>query len=141
MNAVALKDLIALQDLLNYCQSVGRFYLEPYAWEEMFHRFIRRNKNYDYSNNFPPTQPILGGWTNDKEYKKLLFLTHIYWIYKNGNFKLVDRHIRSCDDDKWNIDRYYQENEWGIERQFNYVRLDEVKEEYNDSWPTKNPGY
>ena len=135
MNAVALKDLIALQDLLNYCQSNGRVCLEPLSWEKMFRRF-RMNKSY-VVNNFPPNQPILGGWTDDNEYKRLLFLTHIYWAYKHNLFKWVDRYIRSCNDDKWNIVPHYWEDDWKVDKQHYFVRLNTIKEEYNNSWPTK----
>jgi hypothetical protein len=138
MSGVVLKDLAALQDLLNYCQSNGRVCLQPHSWEKMFSRF-RMNKKY-VVNRFPPNQPILGGWTDDNKYKRLLFLTHVYWAYEHNLFGWVDRYIRSCNDNKWNIDTCFLENNREVGKQYCYVRLNVIKEEYNNSWPTSNPG-
>jgi len=131
MSEVELKNLISLQDLLNYCQSNERVCLQPLAWEVMFRKF-RANKKY-ITNRYPPNHPVLGGWTDDNHYKRLLFLSHIYWAYKHDLFEWVDWYIRSREKDKWNIESSFWESGYEVEMQFDYVRLDAIKEEYN-SW-------
>jgi|SaaInlV_120m_DNA_4_1040238.scaffolds.fasta_scaffold07283_2 hypothetical protein len=132
MNGVVLKDLMALQELLDYCQSKGRICLNPNEWEGMFNRF-RLHKNF--STKTIPNPLVLSGWTySDNDRKRLVFLIHIYWAYRNDLLYWVDKYIKSINEDKWHTQRYPEDvvsNTRGIEHHYRYVSLSQIKQEYD----------
>jgi len=137
------KELIHINDikqLLDYCQSDGRIAPKPEIWNKMFHRFELHEEYIE--NRYPPRPLVLSAWIyNDDETKKVNFLTHVYWAYKNGLFDYVREYILSIEGENWYRYKYMDitpSSVIGLEASHRYISLDIIKNHFKMWEQTKD---
>ena len=114
--------IMTLEQLLEYTHSKGFGYPVAMPWSRIYGAISRQT---GASNSKQPrfcNPLILGGaiaFPHDKEER---FATQIYWTYKNGGFKTIERLILRLKDEDW--------DGFGFQGDSAPLSLEEIKREY-----------
>lgn len=91
---------VVLESLLHYVTEDDRVCPKPQIWNELWELLPNRNSQGAGWN--PPLPLILGAWHETTDEEKIARLAlHIRHAYENGEVSVLDKFIRSLNEDAW----------------------------------------
>ena len=86
-------------NLIKYLESKGVVCPMPQKWNELY-EMLPNKKRRDVG--WEPSLPlILSAWDSPMLFKKLRFLEHLEYAYKNDVINEIDKYLRALNDEDW----------------------------------------